>query len=96
MAPASSLLAIDNAAKAQRAVREKLQEFEHSQARTKDKRTQRIRTKRIWAKKAADERRWIMAQVEQPASSSGEYIERSECVDTESKFSKLIYYQLTP
>ncbi|KAF9949203.1 hypothetical protein BGZ70_001878, partial [Mortierella alpina] len=39
MAPASSLLTIDNAAKAQRAVREKLQEFEHSQARTKDKRT---------------------------------------------------------
>ena len=56
---ADTLDAVDKAGTVQRGVRDTLQAFERSRARIKDQRTQRIRSKRAWAIKAAEERRFL-------------------------------------
>ncbi len=53
------MAAVDKAARVQREVRDTLQKFEGTRARIKDIRTQRIRTKRAWAIKTAEERRFL-------------------------------------
>ncbi|KAF9948575.1 hypothetical protein BGZ72_009517, partial [Mortierella alpina] len=51
--------AVDKAATVQREVRHTLQEFVGARARIKYQRTRRIRSKRVWAIKAAEERRFL-------------------------------------
>ena len=56
---AQTMAEIDDAHSVHRGLREDLRAFEFSNARLRDQHSQRLRTKRTWAKLAAAERRYV-------------------------------------